>query len=266
MQHELFPDQYPGVLELGAHMHLLLYLARGRRYLGGGDAVLRFCRLVVDQPQVGVGGAGSCGYPVAEARVHCVWLVWVVVAAVVDEDLERLGRVSRLAAAVKSQSYVSAHVHVVGRLGIGPDHAIRGEVRVQARRLPCEDKGAVGWRRLEVGPRNGRRVAHNLGAADQMFERLRRLEGGECRKAVRGHQMHVGKLHCQRWRLGRSWRTNEVVRHLRTRIRGRVVALVHAVHDVVCNATAMPRRSRWVWAGCVDAIARNACGVSSRSL
>jgi hypothetical protein len=95
-------------------------------------------------------------------------------------------------------AYVSAHVHVVGRLGIGPDHAVRGKVRMQARGLPCEDEGAIGRRSLEVGPRDGRRVAHDLWTTDEMFERLRGLEGGERRIAVRGHQMDVGKLHRQR--------------------------------------------------------------------
>jgi hypothetical protein len=45
----------------------------------------------VHQPEVGVDGAWSGSNSVAETRVHGIGFVWIVVAAVVDEDLESLG-------------------------------------------------------------------------------------------------------------------------------------------------------------------------------
>lgn len=44
-----------------------------------------------------------------------------------------------------------------------------------------------------------------------------------------------------------------MIRDLRTRI-GHVVGLIHAIHDDVCNATAMPRRLSLVEARCAGAI------------
>jgi hypothetical protein len=60
-------------------------------YLASRDPVLRLCGPVVNEPQVGVRGAGPCGDPIAEARMDCVWLVRIMIPAVVDENLKCLG-------------------------------------------------------------------------------------------------------------------------------------------------------------------------------
>ena len=91
-------------------------------------------------------------------------------------------------------AYVAARVHVVGRLCVGPDHAVRGHVGAQARGLPCEDEGAILGRGGEVGPGDGRRVAHNLGALDEVFDGLLGAQAGERGEAVGRDEMDVGKL------------------------------------------------------------------------
>jgi hypothetical protein len=75
------------------------------RYLVGGDSILRLCWLVVHQPEVGVDGAWSGSNPVAETRVHGVGFVWIVVAAVVDEDLESLGGVLEVEVAIWTRTH-----------------------------------------------------------------------------------------------------------------------------------------------------------------
>ena len=60
--------------------------------------------------------------------------------------------------------------------------------------------------------------------------------------------MHVGKLYCQLWTM--VWElsrdsngdTHEVIWHLRAGI-GRIVGLIHAVHDGLDDATVVPRES-----------------------
>jgi hypothetical protein len=122
--------------------------------------------------------------------------MWELVAAVVDEDLQSLDRVSRslLQQHGMTGAYVAARVHVVGSLCVGPDHAIRGHVSAQARGLPCEDEGAILGRRCEVGPGDGRRVAHNLGTLDEVFNGLLGAQAGERREAVGRDKMDVGEL------------------------------------------------------------------------
>jgi hypothetical protein len=94
-------------------------------------------------------------------------------------------------------TYITADVHIERGLSIGPNHTIRRKVRPHARRLECEDNCAI-WRRgVEVGPCHGRRVAHYLGALDEVFESFGRLQGWQCRESVRGYEMNVGKLHNQ---------------------------------------------------------------------
>ena len=52
--------------------------------------MLRLCGLVMNWPQVGVGCTGSGRNSVAEACMHRVLFMGVMVAAVVNKDLERL--------------------------------------------------------------------------------------------------------------------------------------------------------------------------------
>jgi hypothetical protein len=54
--------------------------------------VVWLCWLVVNQPQIGIGRARPCRYPVPESRVCGILLVWIAEAAVVDKDLKRLGQ------------------------------------------------------------------------------------------------------------------------------------------------------------------------------
>jgi len=51
---------------------------------------LWICGLVVHKPEIGVDVSRTCGDSIAMARVHGIWLVGIVVATVVDEDLESL--------------------------------------------------------------------------------------------------------------------------------------------------------------------------------
>jgi hypothetical protein len=44
----------------------------------------------VDKPEVGIDGTRACGDSITMARMHRVWFVRVVVATVVDKDLESL--------------------------------------------------------------------------------------------------------------------------------------------------------------------------------
>jgi hypothetical protein len=74
-------------------------------------------------------------------------------------------------------TYVASNVHVVCGLSVSPDHSIRREMRLHARGLPCEDNSAIRRRIREVGPGNGRGVAHYLWALDEMFERFCGLKG-----------------------------------------------------------------------------------------
>lgn len=80
--------------------------------------------------------------------------------------------------------YIASDIHVIGSLGIGPNHSIGGEVGLHARRLPGEEDGAIWGRCREVGPGHGRRVADDLGSFDEILEGLGRLETGNCRKSV----------------------------------------------------------------------------------
>lgn len=148
--------------------------------------MLRLRRPVVNKPQVGVRGARSGQYSVAEAGVGCIWLMGVVEATVVDENLNRLSHI-RLAGGLQEggrQTYVATNVDLVRGLGISPHHAIRCELRAHARGLEGEQDGAIWRRRREVGPCHGRRVAHYLRAFDEVLERFRRLEGRQCWEAV----------------------------------------------------------------------------------
>jgi hypothetical protein len=150
----------------------------------------------VNEPEVGINGAGAGRQPVAETGMHSVGLVGELVAAVVDQDLERLDGVSRSSpwSHNVTGAYVAARVHVVSRLCVGPDHTIRGHVGSEAWWLPCEDEGAILGRCGEVGPGDGRRVAHNLGALDEVLDSLLRAQAGQRREAVGRDQMDVGKL------------------------------------------------------------------------
>jgi hypothetical protein len=73
------------------------------RDLASGDPVLRFRRPVVDEPQVGIRGAGPSDYSIAVARMRCIRLMGVVVTAVVDKYLECL-RVTGLDAVLQSKA------------------------------------------------------------------------------------------------------------------------------------------------------------------
>jgi hypothetical protein len=111
--------------------------------------------------------------------MHCICFMGIVVAAVVDEYLECLRGVnctgrSHIACKI---TYVASNVHVVCGLSVSPDHSIRREMRLHARGLPCEDNSAIRRRIREVGPGNGRGVAHYLWALDEMFERFCGLKG-----------------------------------------------------------------------------------------
>lgn len=197
MQHELLAHDRPGGLELAAHLQRGLGLS-GHGDLACSKSVLLLGRLVVDEPQVGVDGARPGGEAVAESRVHGERLVGVVVARVVDEDLQCLDQVSKAAAAAgRVGAYVAADGHVEGGLGVGPDHAVGRKVRAHARGLPCEDNGAVLRGGCKVRPRDGRGVAHNLRPLDEVLDRLLRAQLRQHGEPVRGHQMDVGELHSQ---------------------------------------------------------------------
>lgn len=75
----------------------------------------------------------------------------------------------------KESTYIASHIHIIRRLRIRPDHAIRGEMRLHARRLPCEDDSAILRWASEIRPSYGRGVADYLGTFDQVLKRLRRL-------------------------------------------------------------------------------------------
>jgi hypothetical protein len=140
----------------------------------------------VNEPQVGIRSAGSGQYSVAKAGVGCIWLMGVVEATVVDENLDRLSRI-RLAWGLQQgarETYVATNVDLVCRFGISPHHAIRCELRAHARGLEGEQDGAIWRRSREVGPCHGRRVAHYLRAFDQILKRFRRLESWKCWEAV----------------------------------------------------------------------------------
>jgi len=74
---------------LSAHLELGLDLSWDG-YLGGGHSALWICGLVVHKPEIGIDVSRACGDSIAMARVHGIWFVGVVVATVVDEDLESL--------------------------------------------------------------------------------------------------------------------------------------------------------------------------------
>jgi len=153
------------------------------------------CRPVVYQPKVGVDGAWPCCYSVAVACVHCELFVGVDVSTVMDGDLDVLGRqISSGRARRESSTYVATHVDVEHLLDVRPYHAVRCIVRAHARRLPCEDNGAIGGWRGEVGPSHRRGVARDLRPFDEVLERLSGLQGWEGWKAVGRDQMDVLKL------------------------------------------------------------------------
>ena len=140
---------------------------------------------------------------------------------------------------------------------------------MQARWLPCQQHGAILGRAGKEGPRDGRRVAHDLRASDEVLEGLRGLEVGQRREAVRGYQVDVGELHLLVLNEPQTnGPTHQMVRHLRARVGG-TVGLVHAVHGVLSNATVMPlfreglkiavcTRDSWTSASVVSGQARSA--------
>lgn len=63
-----------------------------------------------------------------------------------------------------------------------------------ARGLPCENDSAIlRWGR-EVCPDDGRGVAHDLRAFDEVLDRLLRSQLRQDGESVRGDQVHVGEL------------------------------------------------------------------------
>jgi hypothetical protein len=149
-------------------------------YLASSEPVLWLGGPVVDKPQVGIRGARTRQYPVAKAGMQRIGLMRVVIAAVVDENLEGLGEV-RLDSDLSQGSrntYVAANIDLICGLRVSPDHAIRCKLCSHARGLKCEEDCAVWRRRSEVGPCDGRGVAHYLRAFDEVFEGFRRLEAG----------------------------------------------------------------------------------------
>lgn len=65
----------------------------GDGYLASSSPMLWLRGPVVNEPQVRIRGAGPGQYSVAKAGMGCIWLMGVVEATVVDENLNRLSHI-----------------------------------------------------------------------------------------------------------------------------------------------------------------------------